>query len=426
MEFSLEYASSQDEKDSLWDFRNQFIFPQHDNKNVVYLTGNSLGLQPKKAKTYLDEELKAWGDFGVEGHFLAKRPWVNYHEYFSEHLAKIVGAKASEVVAMNQLTVNLHLLLTTFYRPTAQRYKIICEAKAFPSDQYALASQAELQGFSKADAIIEIAPNPGEHLISTEKILATIAEHQSELALVMIGGVNYFSGQFFDIATITKAAKSAGAKCGWDLAHAAGNVPLQLHDWDVDFACWCSYKYLNSGPGSVGGIFVHEQYHNQKLLQMAGWWGHDKVSRFKMEETFVPMQSAERFQLSNAPVFIMAPHLAALELFSEAGFQNLRKKSESLTAYLEFIIEHINAELKLGIALEIITPQLANERGCQLSIIAHGLGKDLHTKLTANGVVTDWREPNVIRMAPTPLYNSFVDLFRLGTVLKQIILTPNV
>jgi kynureninase len=421
MEFSLEYALSQDEKDSLRDFRTQFIFPQHEHKNAVYLTGNSLGLQPKKVKAYIEEELKAWGDYGVEGHFLAKRPWVNYHEFFSDHLAKIVGAKTSEVVAINQLTVNLHLLLTTFYRPTAQRYKIICEAKAFPSDQYALASQVELHGFTKEEAIIEIAPEPGEYLITTEKILATIAAHQSELALVMIGGVNYFSGQFFDIATITKAAKAAGAKCGWDLAHAAGNVPLQLHDWGIDFACWCSYKYLNSGPGSVGGIFVHEQYHDQKLSQMAGWWGHDKASRFKMEDTFVPIKSAERFQLSNAPILIMAPHLAALELFSEAGFQNLRKKSEALTAYLEFIIESINAGLKTGISLEIITPKQAQERGCQISIIAHGLGKDLHTKLTENGVITDWREPNVIRMAPTPLYNSFADVFQLGTILKQII-----
>ncbi len=423
MEFSLAYALEQDKKDLLKKFKQEFLFPQHGGKPVVYLTGNSLGLQPKKAKTYLDEELKAWGDFGVEGHFLAKRPWVNYHEFFSDHLAKIVGAKTSEVVAMNQLTVNLHLLLTTFYRPTTQRYKIICEAKAFPSDQYALASQVELHGFTKADAIIEIAPEAGDYLITTEKILATIAEHKSEIALVMIGGVNYFSGQFFDVAEITKAAKAAGAKCGWDLAHAAGNVPLQLHDWGVDFACWCSYKYLNSGPGSVGGIFVHEHYHDQKLLQMAGWWGHDKAARFKMEDTFIPIQSAERFQLSNAPIFIMAPHLAALELFSEAGFENLRQKSEALTAYLEFIIETINSELKNGIALTIITPKQAEQRGCQLSIIAHGLGKDLHTKLTNSGVVTDWREPNVIRMAPTPLYNSFEDIFRLGTILKQIIQT---
>jgi kynureninase len=421
MEFSLEYALEQDRKDLLKKFRQEFLFPQHEGKPVIYLTGNSLGLQPKKAKQYIEEELSAWAEHGVEGHFLAKRPWVSYHEHFSEHLAKIVGAEPSEVVAMNQLTVNLHVLLTAFYKPTTQRYKIICETKAFPSDQYALASQVELNGFTKEEAIIEITPNEGDYLISTEKILATIEAHKNDLALVMIGGVNYFTGQLFDIEKITKAAHAAGAICGWDLAHAAGNAPLKLNAWSVDFACWCSYKYMNSGPGSVAGVYVHEKYHQSNIKHFAGWWGHDKASRFKMDDIFIPIQSAERFQLSNAPIFIMAPHLAALELFSEAGFQNLRAKSEALTAYLEFIILEINKGLKAGVHLEIITPKSKSERGCQLSIIAHGLGKELHAKLTESGVVTDWREPNVIRMAPVPLYNSFEDVYRLGEVLKNII-----
>jgi kynureninase len=421
MEFSLEYALEQDRKDLLKKFRSEFLFPQHSGKSVVYLTGNSLGLQPKKARQYIEEELNAWAEHGVEGHFQAKRPWVNYHEFFNDHLAKIVGAKPSEVVAMNQLTVNLHVLLTAFYKPTTQRYKIICEAKAFPSDQYALASQVELHGFTKEEAIIEIAPNEGEYLISTEKILATIEAHKNDLALVMIGGVNYFTGQLFDIEKITKAAHNTGAVCGWDLAHAAGNAPLKLHDWKADFACWCSYKYMNSGPGSVAGIFVHEKYHKKNLTHFAGWWGHDKVDRFKMDDTFVPIQSAERFQLSNAPIFIMAPHLAALELFTEAGFQNLRTKSEALTAYLAFIITEINKGLKSGVHLQIITPSDKNQRGCQLSIVAHGLGKELYNKLTEHGIVTDWREPNVIRMAPVPLYNSFEDIYQLGTILKKII-----
>jgi kynureninase len=421
MEFSLEYALEQDRKDLLKRFRSEFLFPQHNGKPVVYLTGNSLGLQPKKAKQYIEEELNAWAEHGVEGHFLAKRPWVSYHEFFNDHLSKIVGAKPSEVVAMNQLTVNLHVLLTAFYKPTTQRYKIICEAKAFPSDQYALASQVELHGFTKEEAIIEIAPNEGEYLISTEKILATIEAHKNDLAVVMMGGVNYFTGQLFDIEKITKAAHNAGAICGWDLAHAAGNAPLQLHDWKADFACWCSYKYMNSGPGSVAGIFVHEKYHKKNLTHFAGWWGHDKVDRFKMDDTFVPIQSAERFQLSNAPVLIMAPHLAALELFTEAGFQNLRTKSEALTAYLEFIITEINKGLKKGVQLQIISPSDKNQRGCQLSIVAHGLGKELYNKLTEHGIVADWREPNVIRMAPVPLYNSFEDIYQLGTILKKII-----
>jgi kynureninase len=421
MEFSLAYAKEQDNTDPLKSFRNQFLFPQHNNENVVYLTGNSLGLQPKKAKQYIDEELSAWAEHGVEGHFLAKRPWVNYHEFFSEHLAKIVGAKPSEVVAMNQLTVNLHLLLTAFYKPTGSRYKILCEAKAFPSDQYALASQVELHGFTKEEAIIEITPDAGEYLISTEKIIAAIEAHKKEIAIVMIGGVNYFTGQLFDMAAITKAAHKAGAICGWDLAHAAGNAPLKLNEWQVDFACWCSYKYMNSGPGSVSGVYVNEKYHKSNMKHFAGWWGHDKVARFKMDDTFIPIKSAERFQLSNAPVLIMAPHLASLELFSEAGFQNLRTKSEALTAYLEFIITEVNKTLKAGKKLEIITPKDKTQRGCQLSIIAHGLGKALYNQLTKNGIVTDWREPNVIRMAPVPLYNSFEDIFKLGHVLKSII-----
>lgn len=419
-QFTEDFALEADKQDILNGFRNKFHFPLHNSKPVVYFTGNSLGLQPKSTKKFIEEELNDWANLGVEGHFQAKRPWFAYHEFLTEYAAKLVGGLPSEVVCMNQLTVNVHMLMVSFYRPTKQRYKILCEAKAFPSDQYAIETQVKFHGYNPNDAIIEVYPREGEYTIRHEDILKTIEDNKNELALVLIGGVNYFTGQVFDMKSITEAGHEAGAKVGFDLAHAAGNIELKLHDWDVDFACWCSYKYLNSGPGSVAGAFIHEKHHGKNLPQFAGWWGHDKTSRFKMEKGFNPIPTAEAWQISNAPVFSMAAHLASLEIYNEAGMDALLEKSKKLTGYLEFIIDEINRTKFVGNkTLEIITPK--ENRGCQLSVVAHGYGKDLFNKLTANGVISDWREPNVIRMAPVPLYNSFEDVFRFGYILNSII-----
>jgi kynureninase len=414
----LAFALEQDKKDELSPFRNKFFIPELNGKPVLYFTGNSLGLQPKGAKKALEVELEDWAKYGVEGHFNARNPWFSYHERFTKQSAELVGALPEEVVVMNGLTVNLHLLLVSFYRPKGKRVKIICEQKAFPSDQYALESQVRFHGYDPADTIVEVGPREGEHLIREEDILEVIHQTGDELALVMIGGVNYYSGQFFNLKNITTAGHAVGAQVGFDLAHAAGNVPLHLHDDQVDFACWCSYKYLNSGPGSVSGAFVHEKHANDTTLpRFAGWWGYDKSERFQMESGFRPIPGAEGWQLSNAPVLAMAVHKVALDLFSQAGMPALRKKSEALTDYMEFIIQDI-AERK-NINLEIITPQSHEQRGCQLSVLAHGYGKKLFDKLTEKGVVADWREPNVIRMAPVPLYNSFQDIFEFGQILEN-------
>ena len=340
----------------------------------------------------------------------------------------MVGALPSEVVMMNQLTVNLHLLMVSFYRPTAKRYKILCEAKAFPSDQYALQSQAEFHGFKADNAIIEVEPREGEYSIRYEDILAAIEKHKDELALIMFSGVNYFTGQVFDMKAITELSHKHGITVGFDLAHAAGNIDLHLHDWGVDFAAWCSYKYLNSGPGSVAGAFVHERHHkNTSLPLFAGWWGTDKKKRFLMEKTFHPIEGAERWQLSNAPIFSMAAHKAALDVITDAGFSKMRKKSADLLTYLEFIITEINEKQAEGKKFEFLTPKENSpyipkgiQPGCQFSIIAHGRGKELFNALVKHGVVPDWREPNVIRMAPVPLYNSFEDLYRFGEILKGL------
>lgn len=417
-ENTLAFAQEQDKKDPLRKYREQFYFPQHEGKNVIYFTGNSLGLQPKSTAKYIQQELDDWAKYGVEGHFHAKNPWYSYHEQFAEPLAKIVGAKPHEVVVMNQLTVNLHLLMVSFYRPSKNRYKIICEAKAFPSDQYALESQVKHYGHSPDIAIIEAKPRPGEHTLRTEDIISLIEEHSHDLALVMMGGVNYYTGQAFEMDKITAAAHKAGAFAGFDLAHAAGNLKLKLHEWNVDFACWCSYKYMNSGPGGVSGIYVHEKHAaNKNIPRFAGWWGHNKEVRFKMEKGFDPIPTAESWQLSNAPVLTMAAHKAAIDMFDEVGMDALCEKRDKLTGYLEFIIDGINEE-KGGNALEIITPRDKKHRGAQLSIIAHGQGKDLFNRLMAKGVVPDWREPNVIRLAPVPFYNSFEDMYRFGEILR--------
>ncbi len=417
MENTVNYAQQQDAQDELISFRDRFYHPELNGKQALYFTGNSLGLQPKSAESFLKQELEDWRKFGVEGHFEARRPWYSYHEFFSKAMAEIAGAKESEVVAMGSLTANIHSLMASFYQPTKTRYKILCERKAFPSDTYAMQAQAKLHGFSIEDAIVEISPAKGSDIITEDAIIEKIFELGDSLATVMIGGVNYYSGQVFDMAVITDAAHKVGAHCGFDLAHGMGNIEVKLHEWQVDFAAWCTYKYLNSGPGSVGGLFVHENHHKRKLPILAGWWGHDKETRFKMEPEFVPMQSAEAWQMSNAPVFNMAIYLASLEIFQEATMPRLWKKSRPLTDYLEFIVNKVAEET--GADLEIITPKEHHRRGCQLSIVAHGYGKALFDKITEAGVIADWREPNVIRMAPVPLYNSYEDVYRFGEILKK-------
>lgn len=421
MENTLEYARTRDAADPLRRFRDEFHFPVIHGKRVLYFTGNSLGLQPKSARTALETELDDWAKWGVEGHFHARNPWYSYHERFAEDAANLVGALPSEVVMMNALTVNLHLLMVSFFRPdrATGRTKLLCEAKAFPSDQYAIESQLHFHGLDPAEHLIEVAPREGEHLIRHEDVLQAIADAGDQLALVMIGGVNYYSGQVFDMAEITRAAHAVGALAGFDLAHAAGNIPLKLHDWDVDFACWCTYKYLNSGPGAVAGAFVHERHADRPdIPRFAGWWGHDKSERFQMKPGFKPISGAEGWQMSNAPVFNMAVHRASLDLFKAAGFDALRAKSIELTNYLAFVLETISNEVS-DADFEVITPTDPAQRGCQLSVLAHGKGKSLFDALTEKGVIVDWREPNVIRMAPVPLYNNFEDIYQFGALLRE-------
>ena len=415
---TLEFAQQLDAQDKLSKYRNEFIFPQHEGKNVIYFTGNSLGLQPKSAKKFVDEVMNDWANLAVEGHFYAEKPWWDYQERFAIPLSKIVGAKPSEVTVMNTLTVNLHLMMVSFYRPTPKRFKILCEAKAFPSDQYMIQSQVHFHGLNPNDAIVEIHRREGEHNISVEDVLAKIQEIGDELALVLIGGVNYYTGQVFDMKTITDAGHKVGAYVGWDLAHAAGNVKLELHDWNVDFAAWCSYKYMNSGPGNASGCFVHEKFHNDTSLpRFAGWWGHNKERRFKMEPTFDPVHGADGWQISNLPVLTLAPYLASVEMFDEVGMDALIEKRDKITSYLEFILHEIDKEVESR--FEIITPTNSLERASQLSVFLHGEGRELFDYLMKNGVITDWREPNVIRLAPVPLYCSFEDMYNFGQILKK-------
>ena len=422
MENTLSYAQQQDANDSLRAYRERFFVPTFHQNPVRYFTGNSLGLQPKTVGSYIQQELDDWAKWGVEGHFHGKRPWFSYHENLTDKIAKVVGALPEEVVVTHSLTTNLHLLMVSFFVPQGKRKKIICEAKAFPSDQYALESQIKFHGLDLGTDLVEIAPREGEHLINEEDILAKIAEVGDELALVMIGGVNYYSGQLFDMKKITEAAHSVGAIAGFDLAHAAGNIHLKLHDWGVDFAAWCSYKYLNSSPGGVSGMFVHQRHANRpELPRFAGWWGHDKSVRFLMEPGFQPMPGAEGWQLSNAPVLGMAAHLASLDIFDEVGMEKLCEKRDQLTAYLEFIIDSISEKHKDLCTFEIITPRNKSQRGAQLSMLVHGKGKAIFDKLSDAGVVADWREPNVIRLAPVPLYNSFEDVYYFGKHLEDAI-----
>lgn len=415
--FTEDYAREADRQDPLRDIRKEIVFPQHNGREAIYFTGNSLGLQAKKARQYANEEFDDWATFGVEGHTDSRRPWLHYHEFFTKPLAKIVGAKPEEVVAMNGLTTNLHLLMVSFFKPQGKRKKILCEGKAFPSDQYALRSQLRFHGLEESD-LIELKPDPETELITDERVLQAIEGHGDEIALVMLGGMNYYTGQFFDMETITRKGQEAGAIVGWDLAHAAGNVILKLHDWNVDFAAWCGYKYLNSGPGGVSGVFVHERHHGQTdIPRFEGWWGHDKATRFKMPDEFKPIPTAEAWQLSNAPVFAMTPLLASLELFEQAGMERLREKSIKLTGYLEFVINEVRNNT--GVPLKVLTPDDQAKRGAQLSVVVPEVGKKVFDRLTKNGVIADWREPDVIRMAPVPLYNNFEDIYRFGQILEQ-------
>ncbi len=423
-ENSLAFAQGLDAKDPLKSFRDKFYFPTFHEKTVRYFTGNSLGLQPKSTKEYILEELDAWAEYGVEGHFLAKRPWFAYHENLTQKAANVVGALPIEVVVTHSLTTNLHLLMVSFYRPeiNGKRTKILCEAKAFPSDQYALESQVKFHGLDLVEHLVEVAPREGEQLIREEDILAKIDELGDELALVMIGGVNYYTGQLFDMEKITKAGHAVGAIVGFDLAHAAGNINLKLHDWGVDFAAWCGYKYLNSSPGGVSGMFVHERHaYNPELPRFAGWWGYDKETRFLMQPGFNPMKGAEGWQLSNAPILGMAAHLASLDIFEEAGMERIGEKRDLMTAYMEFVIDDISEKNKERCTFELITPRDKTKRGAQLSIMAKGQGKALFDALSAEGVVADWREPNVIRIAPAPLYNSYEDCYWFGQLLEKAI-----
>lgn len=415
-EATLEYAQSQDQIDILFPNRERFYIPQHDGKDAIYMCGNSLGLQPKSVSYLMKQELDDWAKYGVEGHFQARNPWFSYHNLFTERLSKIVGAQKDEVVATNTLTVNLHLLMMSFYRPKDGRYKILMEAGAFPSDQYAMETQVRMYGHDPAGAIIEIEPRKDTHLIEEEDILKAIKENADSLAVVMIGGVNYYNGQFFDLERITKAAHDVGAYAGFDLAHAVGNIPLQLHDWDVDFACWCSYKYLNSGPGGVGGLYVNERHcKDDNVFRLAGWWGNDESTRFKMEKGFIPQKNAGSWQMSNAPVFNMVAHNASLDIFDKVGMKDLRAKSEQLTTYLYFLLEQVT-----HLSFKIITPKDAHRRGCQLSLLFDERGKEIYEELTKNGVIADWREPNVIRIAPVPLYNTYEDVYRFYEILMNM------
>ena len=420
MEFknTLEFAQSMDAKDDLRKYRDEFIFPKIKGKEVIYFTGNSLGLQPKRTKGYVDEVMKDWAELAVEGHFYAEKPWWDYHERLAEPLAKVVGALPEEISVMNTLTVNLHLLMVSFYRPTATRFKILCEEKAFPSDQYMFQSQVRFHGMDPGETIVEVKKRDGEHHWRTEDILQKIEELGDELALVLIGGVNYYNGQVMDMEVITKAGKAVGAMVGWDLAHAVGNVELKLHDWNADFASWCSYKYMNSGPGNASGIYVNKKYLNKKdIPRFEGWWGTRKDTRFLMKPEFEPMENADAWQISNAPILSVAPYLASLTLFEEVGMQALIEKRIKIVSYLEYVLHEIDKEV--AASFEIITPK---ERGCQLSVFLHGQGKSLFNYLMENGVITDWREPNVIRLAPAPFYSSYADMYQFGQILKSGIL----
>jgi kynureninase len=415
-EASLIFARKLDEKDPLRKFRKQFHFPKYKGKKAIYCCGNSLGLQPKLVKKAIDRELKDWRNLGVGGYLHAKTPWLYYQHNFRKPLSRIMGCKKDEVTVMNTLTVNLHFLLLSFYRPAGQRYKIMMEAGAFPSDQYAVETQVKFYGYDPTDAIIEVAPREGEKTLRTEDILAAIDDHRENLAVVLFGGINYYTGQFFDMKAITEAAHHAGAIAGFDLAHVAGNVPVQLHKWGVDFAAWCSYKYLNSGPGSVSGIYIHEKYAGDiNYRRLGGWWGNDEKTRFKMEKGFIPQTGAGGWHISTAQVFNMVALKASLTIFEEVGMASLRKKSIQLTGYLEYLLHQLD-----DIHFEIITPADPKQRGAQLCLYFKERAREIYQSLIDHGVVVDFREPGVIRVAPAPLFNSFEDVYRFYEIIKNM------
>jgi kynureninase len=419
-ENNLGFAAEMDAKDPLASYRDQFLFPSIGRDRSVYFCGNSLGLQPKATAEFINQELEDWNKLGVEGHMHARKPWLPYHEFLRESTARLVGALHHEVVVMNSLTTNLHLLMVSFYRPDKKRFKIIFENGPFSSDRYVFESQARFHGFDPAEALVELKLRDGEETHRNEDVIQAIHDCGDSLALVLIGGVNYYTGQLFDMATITHEAHAVGAIAGFDLAHATGNVPLQLHDWDVDFAAWCSYKYLNAGPGAVGGVFVHDRHaDNKNLPRFAGWWGNDPDTRFTMPTEFIPRKGADGWQLSNAPVFSMAALRASMELFDRAGMATLREKSRRLTAFLEFVVGEINNTVEGINNIRILTPE--EWRGCQLSLVVSKNGKAIHDQLLASGVIADWRHPDVIRVAPVPMYNSFTDVFEFGQCLLKAI-----
>ncbi|MCF8272272.1 MAG: kynureninase [Flavobacteriaceae bacterium] len=417
-QLSLDFALKEDQKDELSTYRNQFHIPKDKyGKDLIYMTGNSLGLQPKTTKKYIHQELEDWANLGVEGHTNAKNPWLKYHEFLTESMANIVGAKPIEVIIMNTLTVNLHLMMVSFYKPTAKRYKILIEADAFPSDKYAVESQLRHHGFNDKDGLILWKARQGEELANYEDLEAIFKAHGNEIALVMIGGVNYYTGQYFDMKRITNLGHKYGCMVGFDCAHGAGNVELNLHDSGADFAVWCTYKYLNSGPGSLAGCFVHERHANNKdLNRFTGWWSHNKETRFRMRDEFDQLPGAEGWQLSNPPILSMAAIKASLDMFQEVGIKKIVEKSKKLTGYFEFLLKQLGED-----SIRIITPSNPKERGCQLSIQVKNADKSLHHKLTKAGIISDWREPEVIRCAPVPLYNSFQDVYHLVNKLKAIL-----
>jgi len=422
MEFlpSLEFAQSLDQQDQLKKFRDRFIIPEAEGKQLVYFLGNSLGLQPKSANDYMQRILQDWASLGVESFFQAKEPWMDYHDKLTGTLATIVGAKPAEVVVMNQLTVNLHLMLVSFYRPTAKRFRIICEAKAFPSDQYAFETHVKHHGFDPAEAVIEVSPREGEFTLRTDDILSVIDKYGHETALVLFGGINYYTGQAFDMQAIAAAAGKAGARVGFDLAHAAGNIPLRLHDWNIDFACWCSYKYLNGGPGAIGGVFVHEKNFAENLPRFAGWWGYDKPTRFKMDKGFKPMQGAEGWQLSTPPFLMYATLRASLEIVEQAGWDAIQRKGRLLNDYLWFLLNRVNDTVDPPV-IQFITPSTEKDRGCQVSMLMKQRGREIYNYLMQHGFMVDWREPDVIRLAPVPLYNTFEEVWRFADALEKAI-----
>ena len=420
-ENSVKFAKSLDANDPLKDFRERFLIPSINGKEQIYFLGNSLGLQSKNIKEEINKILDEWASFGVEGFFMGEDRWLDYHDQLARPLSKIVGAKPNEITVMNQLTVNLHLMMVSFYQPKGKRNKIICEAKAFPSDQYMFETHIRYHGLNPDEVLIEIPPRKGEYLVRHEDILNAIDKHHDEIALVLFSGINYYTGQVFDIKAITDAAHTIGAMAGFDLAHAAGNISLQLHDWNVDFGCWCSYKYLNSGPGAMGGAFINEKFHREKKIKrFGGWWGYDKDTRFKMEKGFKPIPTAEGWQLSTPSILLYAAHKAALQIFEEAGWENLQAKQRSLNNYLWFVLDELNSHSRQEV-IEYITPKNKDEVSCQVSMLMLKQGKEVFEELGRQGVMADWREPDVIRIAPVPLYNTFEDVWRFGNLVRSIL-----